>query len=99
MSIYVYVLTFVGNGCTHWMHYSDATQARSGWAEELLQEFRNNVDLLKQAVKDHNVDSPSKSPPQVSPQHTAQTGMLFCIWLSYIMNRGMAVLQQSQNTL
>lgn len=62
-----------GNSCTHWMHYSDATQARSGWAQELLKEFKNNVDLLKQAVMDHNVASPTKSPPNGSPQHT-QTG-------------------------
>ncbi|XP_062989772.1 bridge-like lipid transfer protein family member 3B isoform X2 [Elgaria multicarinata webbii] len=57
------------DSCSHWMHYSDATKARSGWAEELLQEFKCNVELLKQAVKDHSVDSPTKSPPQGSPQH------------------------------
>lgn len=56
------------------MHYSEATKTRSGWAEELLQEFKSNVELLKQAVKDHNLDSPVKSPPQGSPQH-AQAGI------------------------
>ncbi|KAJ7329948.1 hypothetical protein JRQ81_016122 [Phrynocephalus forsythii] len=61
------------DSCSHWMHYSDATKARSGWAEELLLEFRSNVDLLKQAVKDHRGESPTKSPPQGSPQHV-QTG-------------------------
>ncbi|ETE60351.1 UHRF1-binding protein 1-like protein, partial [Ophiophagus hannah] len=55
--------------CSHWMHYSDATKTRSEWAEELLQEFKGNVELLKQAVKDHNLDSPVKSPSQESPQH------------------------------
>uniref|UniRef100_U3F5N8 UHRF1-binding protein 1 n=2 Tax=Micrurus TaxID=8634 RepID=U3F5N8_MICFL len=55
--------------CSHWMHYSDATKTRSEWAEELLQEFKGNVELLKQAVKDHNLDSPVKSPFQESPQH------------------------------
>ncbi|XP_026550036.1 UHRF1-binding protein 1-like isoform X1 [Notechis scutatus] len=55
--------------CSHWMHYSDATKTRSEWAEELLQEFKGNVELLKQAVKDHNLDSPVKSPVQESPQH------------------------------
>ncbi|KAK9399808.1 UHRF1-binding protein 1-like [Crotalus adamanteus] len=55
--------------CSHWMHYSDATKTRSEWAEELLQEFKGNIELLKQAVKDHNLDSPVKSPFQESPQH------------------------------
>ncbi|KAG8138008.1 hypothetical protein E2320_003948 [Naja naja] len=57
------------DSCSHWMHYSDATKTRSEWAEELLQEFKGNVELLKQAVKDHNLDSPVKSPFQESPQH------------------------------
>ncbi|XP_020658966.3 bridge-like lipid transfer protein family member 3B isoform X1 [Pogona vitticeps] len=61
------------DSCSHWMHFSDATKARSGWAEELLQEFRNNVELLKQAVKDHGGESPTESSPQGSPQHV-QTG-------------------------
>ncbi|XP_070612012.1 bridge-like lipid transfer protein family member 3B isoform X2 [Erythrolamprus reginae] len=56
--------------CSHWMHYSDATKTRSEWAEELLQEFKGNVELLKQAVKDHKLGSPVKSPFQESPQHT-----------------------------
>ncbi|NXF08012.1 UH1BL protein, partial [Smithornis capensis] len=62
-----------GDHCDHWMHYSDATKTRSGWAEELLNEFKSNVELLKQAVKDQFVDSPPKSPPAVSPQNL-QTG-------------------------
>lgn len=60
------------------MHYSDATKARSGWAEELLQEFRSNVKLLKQAVKDHGGESPTKTSPQGSPQHI-QTGIYLII--------------------
>ncbi|NWX99752.1 UH1BL protein, partial [Nothoprocta ornata] len=58
-----------GDSCDHWMHYSDATKARSGWAKELLNEFKNNVELLKQAVKDQAVDSPPKSPPALSPEN------------------------------
>ncbi|NXG42560.1 UH1BL protein, partial [Psilopogon haemacephalus] len=58
-----------GDSCDHWMHYSDATKTRSGWAKELLNEFKNNVELLKQAVKDQVIDSPPKSPPAVSPQN------------------------------
>uniref|UniRef100_A0A8D0HPL1 Bridge-like lipid transfer protein family member 3B n=1 Tax=Sphenodon punctatus TaxID=8508 RepID=A0A8D0HPL1_SPHPU len=61
------------DSCSHWMHYSDATKTRSAWAQDLLQEFKSNVELLKQAVKDHNVDSPTKSPPHSSPPHI-QTG-------------------------
>ncbi|XP_073183523.1 bridge-like lipid transfer protein family member 3B isoform X3 [Lepidochelys kempii] len=62
-----------GDNCSHWMHYSDATKTRSGWAQELLDEFKSNVELLKQAVKDHNIDSPTKSPPHGSPPNI-QTG-------------------------
>ncbi|XP_032299983.1 UHRF1-binding protein 1-like isoform X4 [Coturnix japonica] len=62
-----------GDSCNHWMHYSDATKARSGWAQELLNEFKSNVELLKQAVKDQGVGSPDTSPPAVSPQKP-QTG-------------------------
>ncbi|XP_041265745.1 UHRF1-binding protein 1-like isoform X4 [Onychostruthus taczanowskii] len=62
-----------GDSCDHWMHYSDATKTRSGWAKELLNEFKSNVELLKQAVKDQVTDSPPKSPPAVSPQNL-QTG-------------------------
>ncbi|XP_074867409.1 bridge-like lipid transfer protein family member 3B isoform X2 [Carettochelys insculpta] len=62
-----------GDNCSHWMHYSDATKTRIVWVQELLHEFKSNVELLKQAVKDHNIDSPTKSPPHGSPQNT-QTG-------------------------
>lgn len=57
------------------MHYSDATKARSGWATELLNEFKSNVELLKQAVKDQVIGSPATSPSAVSPQKL-QTGTL-----------------------
>ncbi|POI34389.1 hypothetical protein CIB84_001859, partial [Bambusicola thoracicus] len=62
-----------GDSCNHWMHYSDATKTRSGWAQELLNEFKSNVELLKQAVKDQGIGSPDTSPPAVSPQKP-QTG-------------------------
>uniref|UniRef100_A0A669PTX8 UHRF1 binding protein 1 like n=1 Tax=Phasianus colchicus TaxID=9054 RepID=A0A669PTX8_PHACC len=62
-----------GDSCNHWMHYSDATKTRSGWAQELLNEFKSNVELLKQAVKDQGIGSPATSPPAVSPQKP-QTG-------------------------
>ncbi|XP_012519440.1 PREDICTED: UHRF1-binding protein 1-like [Propithecus coquereli] len=62
-----------GDSCSHWMYFSDATKTKNGWANELLHEFECNVEMLKQAVKDHNVGSPPKSPTHASPQHT-QTG-------------------------
>jgi len=69
-------LLFAGDSCNHWMHYSDATKTRSGWAKELLNEFKSNVELLKQAVKDQVIGSPPRSPPAISPQNL-QTGTLF----------------------
>lgn len=75
-------LLFAGDSCDHWMHYSDATKTRSGWAKELLNEFKSNVELLKQAVKDQVIDSPPKSPPAVSPQNL-QTGILFTSLILY----------------
>ncbi|KAM6153488.1 bridge-like lipid transfer protein family member 3B [Erethizon dorsatum] len=59
-----------GDSCNHWMYFSDATKTKTGWANELLHEFECNVEMLKQAVKDHNVGSPPKSPTHASPQHT-----------------------------
>ncbi|XP_006141439.1 UHRF1-binding protein 1-like isoform X2 [Tupaia chinensis] len=59
-----------GDSCNHWMYFSDATKTKNGWANELLHEFECNVEMLKQAVKDHNVGSPPKSPTHASPQHT-----------------------------
>uniref|UniRef100_A0A8C6RAP6 Bridge-like lipid transfer protein family member 3B n=1 Tax=Nannospalax galili TaxID=1026970 RepID=A0A8C6RAP6_NANGA len=59
-----------GDSCTHWMYFSDATKTKNGWANELLHEFDCNVEMLKQAVKDHSIGSPPKSPTHASPQHT-----------------------------
>ncbi|XP_008062871.1 UHRF1-binding protein 1-like [Carlito syrichta] len=58
-----------GDSCNHWMYFSDATKTKNGWANELLHEFECNVEMLKQAVKDHDVGSPPKSPTHASPQH------------------------------
>ncbi|XP_018602970.1 bridge-like lipid transfer protein family member 3B isoform X2 [Scleropages formosus] len=55
-----------GESCQHWMHYSDATKARESWVRSLLDEFKANVDMLKNAVKDHQSLG---SPPHTSPQH------------------------------
>lgn len=74
-SVKFLVIHFIGDSCNHWMYFSDATKTKNGWANELLHEFECNVEMLKQAVKDHNVGSPPKSPTHASPQHT-QTGIL-----------------------
>ncbi|XP_073423944.1 bridge-like lipid transfer protein family member 3B [Dendrobates tinctorius] len=58
-----------GDSCSHWMHYGDATKTRCSWAQELLQEFKCNADMLKQAVKDHGSESPTKSMPNTSQQY------------------------------
>ncbi|XP_018413548.1 PREDICTED: UHRF1-binding protein 1-like [Nanorana parkeri] len=57
------------DSCCHWKHYGDATKTRCSWAQELLQEFKCNVDMLKQAVKDHSSSSPSKTIPNVPQQY------------------------------
>lgn len=45
------------------MHYSEATKTRDSWARDLLDEFKSNVEMLKNAARD-----PS-GPAQSSPQH------------------------------
>ncbi|XP_076862892.1 bridge-like lipid transfer protein family member 3B isoform X1 [Brachyhypopomus gauderio] len=47
-----------GESCLHWMHYSDSTKTREGWARSLLEEFRSNVDMLKTAVTGQSPGSP-----------------------------------------
>ncbi|XP_078091605.1 bridge-like lipid transfer protein family member 3B isoform X2 [Mustelus asterias] len=57
-----------GDSCQHWMYYNESTKTRSTWAKELLKEFKSNVDMLKQAVKDYSKSKPT-SPPHGSPPH------------------------------
>uniref|UniRef100_G3Q8K8 Bridge-like lipid transfer protein family member 3B n=1 Tax=Gasterosteus aculeatus aculeatus TaxID=481459 RepID=G3Q8K8_GASAC len=45
--------------CVHWMHYSEATKTREGWARNLLDEFNSNVEMLKSAVRDHQGPDPA----------------------------------------
>lgn len=42
----------------HWMHYSEATKSRETWARSLLEEFKSNVDMLKNAVSGQTQSSP-----------------------------------------
>uniref|UniRef100_A0A6I8SR66 UHRF1 binding protein 1-like n=1 Tax=Xenopus tropicalis TaxID=8364 RepID=A0A6I8SR66_XENTR len=58
-----------GDGCSHWMHYGDATKTRCSWAQELLHEFNCNIEMLRQAVKDYNPSSPIKTVPNASQQY------------------------------
>lgn len=58
--------TSPGETCQHWMHYGEATKAREGWAQVLLDDFKANVEMLKNAVKDQQSLG---SPPHGSPQH------------------------------
>uniref|UniRef100_A0A667YZ72 Bridge-like lipid transfer protein family member 3B n=1 Tax=Myripristis murdjan TaxID=586833 RepID=A0A667YZ72_9TELE len=68
-----------GDSCAHWMHYSEATKTREGWARNLLDEFKSNVEMLKSAVRDQQgqtathgkistSSSASFSPPPQSPK-------------------------------
>ncbi|XP_075886196.1 bridge-like lipid transfer protein family member 3B isoform X3 [Nelusetta ayraudi] len=54
-----------GDSCARWMHYSEATKAREGWARNLLDEFKSNVEMLKCAARDQQ----GPAPAQGSPQH------------------------------
>lgn len=47
-----------GESCLHWMHYGEATKARETWARSLLDEFKTNVDMLKNAVSGQSQSSP-----------------------------------------
>ncbi|XP_067284496.1 UHRF1-binding protein 1-like isoform X2 [Pseudorasbora parva] len=47
-----------GEGCLHWMHYSEATKSRETWARSLLEEFKSNVDMLKNVVSGQSQSSP-----------------------------------------
>ncbi|XP_077355624.1 bridge-like lipid transfer protein family member 3B isoform X2 [Festucalex cinctus] len=52
-----------GDSCTHWMHYSEATKTREGWARSLLDEFKSNVEMLKSAVRGQQGVAPVHSSP------------------------------------
>ncbi|XP_063761490.1 UHRF1-binding protein 1-like isoform X1 [Eleginops maclovinus] len=53
-----------GDTCVHWMHYSEATKTREGWARSLLDEFKSNVEMLKTTVRDQQGPAPAHSSPQ-----------------------------------
>ncbi|GAA6221124.1 UHRF1-binding protein 1-like [Lates japonicus] len=53
-----------GESCVHWMHYSEATKTREGWARSLLDEFKSSVEMLKSAVRDKQGPAPAHGSPQ-----------------------------------
>nr|XP_055045976.1 UHRF1-binding protein 1-like isoform X2 [Misgurnus anguillicaudatus] len=67
-----------GESCLHWMHYGEATKARETWARALLDEFKTNVDMLKNAVSGQS---------QSSPQHVHQSIVLDALGGGGIMVR------------
>ncbi|XP_041636558.1 UHRF1-binding protein 1-like isoform X2 [Cheilinus undulatus] len=62
-----------GDSCVHWMHYSEATKTREGWARTLLDEFKSNVEMLKSAVRDQQGPPPAHSSPQHSKINTSSS--------------------------
>ena len=58
--------------CCRLIHDSFLNPSKTITSEKYAQQID---EMLKQAVKDHNVGSPPKSPTHASPQHT-QTGIL-----------------------
>ncbi|XP_078137603.1 bridge-like lipid transfer protein family member 3B isoform X3 [Sander vitreus] len=62
-----------GDCCAHWMHYSEATKTREGWARSLLDEFKSNVEMLKSAVRDQQGPAPAHSSPQHGKINTSSS--------------------------
>ncbi|XP_034529264.1 UHRF1-binding protein 1-like isoform X2 [Notolabrus celidotus] len=62
-----------GDSCVHWMHYSEATKTREGWARSLLDEFKSNVEMLKSTVRDQQGPAPANTSPQHSKINTSSS--------------------------
>ncbi|XP_030295564.1 bridge-like lipid transfer protein family member 3B isoform X3 [Sparus aurata] len=62
-----------GDSCVHWMHYSEATKTRDGWARNLLDESKSNVEMLKNAVRDQQGPAPAQSSPQHGKINTSSS--------------------------
>lgn len=62
-----------GDSCLHWMHYSEATKTREGWARNLLDEFKSNVEMLKNAVRDQQGPAPAHTSPQHGKINTSSS--------------------------
>ncbi|XP_041832950.1 UHRF1-binding protein 1-like isoform X2 [Melanotaenia boesemani] len=66
-----------GDTCVHWMHYSEATKAREGWAKNLLDEFKSNVEMLKTAIRDQQAPGPAPGSPQHGKINTSSSSTSF----------------------
>ncbi|XP_010791861.1 bridge-like lipid transfer protein family member 3B isoform X2 [Notothenia coriiceps] len=62
-----------GDPCVHWMHYSEATKTREGWARSLLDEFNSNVEMLKTTVRDQQGPPPAHPSPQHGKINTSSS--------------------------
>ncbi|GAA6221126.1 UHRF1-binding protein 1-like [Lates japonicus] len=62
-----------GESCVHWMHYSEATKTREGWARSLLDEFKSSVEMLKSAVRDKQGPAPAHGSPQHGKINTSSS--------------------------
>ncbi|KAF3859253.1 hypothetical protein F7725_021652 [Dissostichus mawsoni] len=62
-----------GDPCVHWMHYSEATKTREGWARSLLDEFNSNVEMLKTTVRDQQGPPPAHTSPQHGKINTSSS--------------------------
>uniref|UniRef100_A0A8C6UHU3 UHRF1 binding protein 1-like n=1 Tax=Neogobius melanostomus TaxID=47308 RepID=A0A8C6UHU3_9GOBI len=81
-----YPLHKAGGSCLHWMHYGEATKARESWARRLLEEFRSNVEVLKNTVRDQqssttihskiNTSSSFSPPPPQTPKSQLMSSAL-----------------------
>ncbi|KTF80501.1 hypothetical protein cypCar_00019336, partial [Cyprinus carpio] len=67
ISVDYYPYHKAGETCMHWMHYGEATKSRETWARSLLDEFKSNLEMLKNAVSGQT---------QSSPQHVHQSIVL-----------------------
>ncbi|RXN21263.1 UHRF1-binding 1-like isoform X2 [Labeo rohita] len=65
ISVDYYPFHKAGESCMHWMHYSEATKSRETWARSLLEEFKSNVDMLKNAVSGQTQSSPQHVPQSI----------------------------------
>lgn len=66
-----------GDSCAHWMHYSEATKTREGWARSLLDEFKSNMEMLKTAVRDQQGPAPAHGSPQHGKINTTSSSTSF----------------------
>ncbi|KAM9327737.1 bridge-like lipid transfer protein family member 3B isoform 5-T5 [Pholidichthys leucotaenia] len=73
ISLDYYPFHRAGDSCVHWMHYSEATKAREGWARSLLDEFKSNVEMLKSAARDQQTPSHARSSPQHGKINTSSS--------------------------